>query len=138
LALCFRFRVPIIASGDDSSVEMVFFGDIARDLVGKPVDVLLAESSSPLSVVPDEISALIGRTYVVDVVVSRFSFRSSDMSFQVLKLYPEGSSVFASLNTELPPGSKADASLDDDVSDESQSSKSGKALLCYYFFLLYV
>jgi replication factor A1 len=74
---------------------MVFFGDIARDLIGKPVDVLLSENCALLSAVPDEISGLIGRDYVVDVAVSRYSFQKDDISFQVLKFYPQGSSVFA-------------------------------------------
>lgn len=101
-----RYRVPIVASGDGASVEMVFFGDIARDLIGKPVDVLLAESCALVSAVPDEITGLVGRSYVVDLAVSRFSYRKDDISFQVLKFYPEGSSVFAGSTTPLVSAGK--------------------------------
>jgi hypothetical protein len=87
----------VVASGDDKSVEMIFFGDLARDLVGKPADVLVAKNSGFLATVPVEIDALIRRSYVVDVIVSRYSFHIKDISFQVFKFYPEGSSVFLGL-----------------------------------------
>jgi hypothetical protein len=86
-----------VASGDDKSVEMIFFGYLARDLVGKPADVLVAENNGFLGTVPAEIDALIGRSYVVDVIVSQYSFCVKDISFQVSKFYPEGSSVFVGL-----------------------------------------
>ena len=36
-----RLRIAIVAYGQDGSAfGMVFFGDVARDLVDKPVDVL--------------------------------------------------------------------------------------------------
>jgi hypothetical protein len=68
-----------------------------RILVGKPADVLVAENSGFLATVPAEIDALIGRSYVVDVIVSYYSFCIKDISFQVFKFYPEGSSVFVGL-----------------------------------------
>jgi hypothetical protein len=37
---------------------MAFFGDIAKDLIGKPADVLVAESSGTSSVLPLEIWTL--------------------------------------------------------------------------------
>jgi hypothetical protein len=86
--LAFRYRIPIITSGDEASVQMVLFGDMAHDLIGKPVDVLLSENCALLSAVPDEISGLIGRDYLVDVAVSCYSFQKDDISFQVLKFYP--------------------------------------------------
>ena len=69
----FRYQISVIVSGDKASVDMVFFGDIGRDLIGKPVDVLIAENCDLLSAVSAEISALVGRIYVVDVAVSRIS-----------------------------------------------------------------
>lgn len=62
---------------------MVFFGDVAHRLVGKPADVLASENYALLSTVPTEISGLIGRSYVVDFV-SWYSFRGDDYSCQVL------------------------------------------------------
>lgn len=85
---------------------MVFFGDIASDLVGKPVDVLIAENCALLFAVPAEIFGLIGKNYVADVAVSWYSFRNNDISFQVLKVYPEGSSVFAGFDEALLATSK--------------------------------
>ncbi|XP_047043815.1 uncharacterized protein LOC124648024 [Lolium rigidum] len=79
-----RFCLPLVASGDEVSVEMVFFGDVARDLVGKPAEVLVAENCSLISNVPAEIASLTGRSYAVDVCVSRYSFRAEDIGFRVL------------------------------------------------------
>ena len=68
---CFvlRFIIPVAASEDGPSVYMVFFGDMAEDLVGKPADVLLVENYSLVSTTPSEISGLAGRKFVVDVTV---------------------------------------------------------------------
>ncbi|KAM0865940.1 hypothetical protein ACQ4PT_042946 [Festuca glaucescens] len=113
-----RFCLPVVASGDGASVEMVFFGDVARDLVGKPAEVLVAENCSLISNVPAEIASLTGRSYVVDVSVSRYSFRTEDIRFQVLKLYPPGSSGFVGLEASLIAAGKAPQQL----GDSSQSS----------------
>ena len=80
-----RFLILVVASEDGASVYMVFFGDVAQDLVGKPADVLLVENYSLVSTIPSEISGLAGRKFVVDVTVSRCSFQAEDISFQVLR-----------------------------------------------------
>ena len=54
----------------------IFFGDLVWDLVGKPIDVLATENSALFSGVTVKIAALTGRSYVVVVSVSRYSFRS--------------------------------------------------------------
>ena len=101
-----RYKLSLV-SGDELSVDMVFFGDIARDLLGKAADVLLAENYSLISTGPSEIGGLAGKSYVVDVVVSRYSFRSMDVCFQALKFYPEGSTVFVDHHTALVAAAKA-------------------------------
>ncbi|PNT67923.1 hypothetical protein BRADI_3g33726v3 [Brachypodium distachyon] len=76
-------------------IEMVFFGQIAEELLGKPADILVADSYALEFGVPSEISSLVGRIYVVDLAISRYSFRRDNISFQALKFYPEGGMVFA-------------------------------------------
>jgi hypothetical protein len=39
-----RFWNAIVASGDGSGVEMVFFDEVAHDLVGKPANVLVTKN----------------------------------------------------------------------------------------------
>jgi hypothetical protein len=57
--LCFcRYNLAVKAAGDGAVVNMAFFGDIAKDLIGKPADVLVAESSGTSSVLPLEIWTL--------------------------------------------------------------------------------
>jgi len=55
-----RLGLLVVASGDraSASVEMVFFGDLARDLVGKPDDLLVVDHYGLISTVPKETTAL--------------------------------------------------------------------------------
>ena len=69
-----RFRIVIVPYGKDGSTfGMVFFDDMAWDLVGKPVDVLNIGNFT-LLLLPRWISGLFGKNYFVDVTVSRYSF----------------------------------------------------------------
>jgi hypothetical protein len=53
---------------------MVFFWDIvAANLIGKPADVLISELLMSNEMISSDISRLVGRGYVLDVVMSRFS-----------------------------------------------------------------
>jgi hypothetical protein len=55
--------------------DMVFLNIVAVDLIGKPADVLISELLVSNEMIPSDISRLVRRGYVVDVVVSRFSPR---------------------------------------------------------------
>lgn len=102
--------------------------DVARDLVSKPAVVVIAENYTSFSAVPAEIAALTGRSYVIDVAVSRYSFRNQDICFQVLKFYPEGSAVFVGLDAALLAAGKPAGSLVRSVgSSVEQGSGSGSA-----------
>lgn len=73
---------------------MVFLGDVAGDLIGKPTDILIAEFLDNNAAMPPKISRLVGRWYVVEVTVSRFSLRRERIDFQVLKFFPEGGAAY--------------------------------------------
>lgn len=79
-----RYKLMVAGADKNASIELVFFGDTARDLIGKQEDVLLAESYASQLDVPSEISALVGRNYVVDVTLSRYCLRQENISFQVM------------------------------------------------------
>lgn len=66
-----------------------------------------------------KISGLVGRSYALDVAVSRFSFRQDGTTFQVLKFYPEGSSVFAGLKAvSVAAGKSADQACESGLADK--------------------
>lgn len=69
------YKIPILTADGEHVVEMVFFGDIAKDLIGKSADVVLSEFVPGNSAMPREIEGLVGRNYVVEVDVSKYSFR---------------------------------------------------------------
>jgi hypothetical protein len=48
---------------------------VAADLIGKPADVLINELLVSNKMIASGISMLVGRSYIVDVVVPRFSPR---------------------------------------------------------------
>jgi hypothetical protein len=52
-----------------------FLDIVATDLIGKPGDVLINELLVRNKMIASGISMLVGRSYVVDVVVPRFSSR---------------------------------------------------------------
>ena len=56
-----RYKLPLVVSGDGSSVDMFFFHDTTRDIVSKAADVLLAENYSFVSTVSSEIADLTGK-----------------------------------------------------------------------------
>ncbi|KAM0891627.1 hypothetical protein ACQ4PT_003434 [Festuca glaucescens] len=82
-----RYGVLNIASGGSASVQMVLFGEVAREMIVKNANALLAESYDLFNAMPTEITCLVGRKYVC------FLFRLENISFQVPKFYPEGSTV---------------------------------------------
>ncbi|PNT63610.1 hypothetical protein BRADI_4g18320v3 [Brachypodium distachyon] len=100
-----RYKLIVVAAEKESTVEMVFFGDVARDLIGKPAIDLVATSHETAFAVPKELLDLVGRKYIVDVAVSRYSFRMDHISFQVLKFYPEGGSVYVDFVASCATGS---------------------------------
>lgn len=65
----------------DTVFDMVFLGDVAGDLIGKPADILIAEFLDSNAAMPPEISRLVGRWYVVEVIVSRFALRRERIDF---------------------------------------------------------
>lgn len=74
-----RFKIPIILADDNATVEMVLFGDVGRDMVGRPADALLNNLLARSLIMPSDIMPLVGRKYVVEVTVSRYSFREIRM-----------------------------------------------------------
>jgi hypothetical protein len=104
---------------------------VAQDLVGKPADVVIAENYTLLFAVRAEIASLKGRSYVVDVAVSRYSFLNQDICFQVLKFYPKGSSIFG-LEAALLAAGKPAVSLVRSVSSslEQGSGSDETSLSC--------
>jgi hypothetical protein len=49
------------AEDGEAVINMVFFGDVATDLIGKPPDVLINEFLASNEVLPSDISRLVGR-----------------------------------------------------------------------------
>uniref|UniRef100_A0A453M6N4 Uncharacterized protein n=1 Tax=Aegilops tauschii subsp. strangulata TaxID=200361 RepID=A0A453M6N4_AEGTS len=75
---------------------MVFFGDVDRDVVGRPADQVLESFLANSSVMPAKIMALVGRKYIVEVTVSKYSCRrdKDGLSFQVLKFFTEAGFMY--------------------------------------------
>jgi hypothetical protein len=92
IVVVLRYTLCVKAGDGEAVVGMVFFWDVATDLIGKPPDVLNNEFLARNDILPSDILRLVGRSYVVDVVVSRFSICREIINFQVVKFYTEGGS----------------------------------------------
>ncbi|KAF7075546.1 hypothetical protein CFC21_080318 [Triticum aestivum] len=91
-----RYKLPIIAADGNATVEMVFFGDVDRDVVGRPADQVLESFLANSSVMPAKIMTLVGRKYIVEVTVSKYSCRrdKDGLSFPVLKFFTEAGFMY--------------------------------------------
>lgn len=68
---------------DTGSVQLVFFGLIAEELIGVPADALISAHGNQAAFLPARITSLYGRHFELCVSVSPRSLQRQDISFQV-------------------------------------------------------
>lgn len=85
-----RYRLSVLATeptplqthDKEASIELVFFGNLAEEIIGAPVHTILASQEMP-NLLPPRITALYGRQLELRISVSRASFQRLDISYQV-------------------------------------------------------
>ncbi|KAK3136357.1 hypothetical protein QOZ80_5BG0432570 [Eleusine coracana subsp. coracana] len=86
-----RYRLPVMVVDPDlppttsnvPSVEVVFFGPTTEEIIGAPVDTLIASSSGVGAFLPTKITALYGKVYELRVSVSPGSLQRINITYQV-------------------------------------------------------
>lgn len=88
-----RYRVPLIATDpalplqeESNTVELVLFGNLAEELIGVPVNVLIFSGGGIGAFLPKPITALFGKQFEVRVSVSPLSMSLDRIIYQVDKV----------------------------------------------------
>jgi len=76
----------------------VLFGSIAEEIIGTPVDTLIAANEGMGILVPTKITALYGKQYDLRVSVSSMSLQQVNITYQVDAIIGA-----ASISTSTPP-----------------------------------
>jgi len=80
-----RYKVCFIALDGTDEAEMVCFGDIARRMIGKPVQQLLRTSTSANAYPPD-ITKLVSIRFIFVVTMTRQSYYRAQKTYNVASL----------------------------------------------------
>lgn len=83
----YRYKLVIIAGDETGDTEFVIFGRIAQRLIKKTVDTLIADN--PQDFIPDEITRMLERVFVLNVSFTENTITSGNVSFQVNELVAE-------------------------------------------------
>ncbi|CAL4932136.1 unnamed protein product [Urochloa decumbens] len=86
-----RYRLPIIVTDPippqgqqkESTVELVFFGSIAQEIVGVPINSLIATEGGTGAFLPTRITSLYGRQFELCIGPSQGSLQRTSITYQV-------------------------------------------------------
>lgn len=122
----------IALDGTDES-EMICFGDVARQIVGKPVQQLLriATSGSPL---PADVTRIVSRRFTFALTLTQQTYYRQDKTFQVTSVvaaHGQRGPVMpvASNGSGTPPGSGGQAPTGSTVHTPPSVAATDKAVL---------
>ncbi|XP_066308314.1 replication protein A 70 kDa DNA-binding subunit D-like [Miscanthus floridulus] len=105
-----RYRLSIVAVDPAASantnatptIELVFFGPIAEEIIGMPVDALIALDGPSNAFLPTRITALYGRQFELRVSVSPMSLQRIGIIYQVDTVLATGDTSSLHQNPQLP------------------------------------
>lgn len=75
--------VPPTDEHEAASIQLVFFGPIAEEIIGVPVETLISTHGSQTAFLPARITSLYGRQFELRISVSPRSLQRQDISYQV-------------------------------------------------------
>lgn len=86
-----RYRLSVIAEdpappaegNNEHSVELVFFGPTAEEIIGVPVAALIASKAGVGAFLPTRITSLYGKTFELRISVSPGSLQRINITYQV-------------------------------------------------------
>jgi len=84
------------------TIELVFFGPIAEEIIGMPVDALIAMDGPSSAFLPTRITALYGRQFELRVSVSPMSLQRIGIIYQVDTVLATGDTSSLHQNPQLP------------------------------------
>ncbi|CAD6266111.1 unnamed protein product [Miscanthus lutarioriparius] len=95
---------PAASANTDATptIELVFFGPIAEEIIGMPVDALIAMDGPSSAFLPTRIPALYGRQFELRVSASPMSLQRIGIIYQVDTVLATGDTSFLHQNPQLP------------------------------------
>jgi hypothetical protein len=80
-----RYKVSFVALDGTDEAEMICFGDVARRIIGKPVQQLLRSSLSP-NTYPQEIARIASLRFTFAVALTQQSYYRQQKTYQVVSM----------------------------------------------------
>ncbi|CAL5049621.1 unnamed protein product [Urochloa decumbens] len=126
-----RYRLPIIVTDpiplqsqqQEPTVELVFFGTIAQEIVGVPVDSLIASEGGTGAFLPTRITSLYGRQFELCISPSQGSLQRTNITYQVDKIVGT-----ASVPLPLPAAAEPPSLQQQQTSTQQQSTSASSDL----------
>lgn len=78
-----RYKLALTAGDDSDNAEFILFGKTAQRLVRKPIEALIDKIPEGSNFIPDEITCLLEKQFVWNVIITESSLRNCEVSFQV-------------------------------------------------------
>jgi hypothetical protein len=101
----YRYKLNVVIEDATGRGKIFVFGGVAEQVIRRTAAGLVEESSPNQILLPATLRAIVGRSYVFQVVISEQTFRIGQLCFQAIKLF-NPPSVQESIAANVTPGNK--------------------------------
>lgn len=112
------YKLNVVIEDATGRGKIFMFGGVAEQVVRRTAADLVEESSPNQILLPAALRAIVGRSYVFQVVISEQTFRTGQLCFQARRLF-NPPSVHESVPANVTPGNKEASDGPSDAITES-------------------
>ena len=112
------YKLNVVIEDATGRGKIFMFGGVAEQVVRRTAADLVEESSPNQILLPAALRAIVGRSYVFQVVISEQTFRTGQLCFQARSLF-NPPSVHESIPANVTPGNKEASNGPSDAITES-------------------
>jgi len=112
------YKLNVVIEDATGRGKIFMFGGVAEQVVRRTAADLVEESSPNQILLPAALRAIVGRSYVFQVVISEQTFRTGQLCFQARRLF-NPPSVHESVPGNVTPGNKEASDGPSDAITES-------------------
>lgn len=80
-----RYKISFMALDGTDEAEMICFGDVARRIIGKPVQQILRSATCP-NRYPPEITRIVSMTFTFAIALSQQSYYKQQKTYQIISV----------------------------------------------------
>ncbi|KAG0516851.1 hypothetical protein BDA96_09G037800 [Sorghum bicolor] len=81
----FKYKISFMALDGTDEAEMICFGDVARRIIGKPVQQILRSATCP-NRYPPEITRIVSMTFTFAIALSQQSYYKQQKTYQIISV----------------------------------------------------